>query len=102
MDLTDISLRIKFADPAKTWNPDSRVYNSRRLQQQRRAETTPVAVLLPQGFPAQINPASPLVWSGHTISSSTTYLRHWQKQDIKEIESALGRFKSLNLPRLWC
>jgi hypothetical protein len=81
-----------FGDPAKTWNPDPRVYYSRRLQHQR-AESTRKSVPLPPGFPVQIDPASPLVWSGQDLVEQE-YLRHLEEHDIAEIESALEYFKS--------
>ncbi|KAI5855505.1 hypothetical protein BZA05DRAFT_241548 [Tricharina praecox] len=87
-----------FPDPAKTWNPDPRVYYSRRLQQQRALHARPaIPPVLPPRFPARIDPASPLVWSGQDLVEHE-YLRSLSADDIAEIEHALEHFKGLSLP----
>ncbi|KAF8541099.1 hypothetical protein BDD12DRAFT_986806 [Trichophaea hybrida] len=73
----------------------ARVYYSRRLKKPR---TCTSDAPLPQGFPAQIEPATtPLVWSGQDLTEGE-YLRHLSAQDIAEIEGALEHFKSLERP----
>jgi hypothetical protein len=82
-------------DPAKTWNPDARVYYSRRLKKPRSCTTD---APLPQNFPAQIEAATtPLVWSGQDLTEGE-YLRHLSTQDIAEIEGALRYFKGVCTP----
>lgn len=84
-----------FPDPARTWNPDPRVYYSRRLQQQRALQSRPpVPSVLPPGFPAWIDPVSPLVWSGQDLIEHE-YLRHLGVHDVSEIEDALEHFKGM-------
>ncbi|CCX30019.1 Similar to hypothetical protein [Tuber melanosporum Mel28]; acc. no. XP_002835447 [Pyronema omphalodes CBS 100304] len=96
---TDDAIEAGFPDPAKTWNPDARVYYSRRLKKKNsKATVVSQDVPLPNGFPAQIPPATtPLVWSGQDLTEGE-YLRHLSSDDITEIEGALAHFKGLNLP----
>ena len=147
-----------FPDPARTWNPDARVYYSRRLKKQpppghsgssaSSSSTTTTTTTttssssatsatngthrpggttigtsstsgtsgscpgscasstdssaLPDGFPAQCAPSSPLVWSGQDLSPSD-YLRHLGPADIAEVDAALAHFRcNCSLPSFSC
>ncbi|KAI5811902.1 hypothetical protein BZA77DRAFT_253974 [Pyronema omphalodes] len=81
-----------FPDPAKTWNPDARVYYARRLK----SPPNNTVVPLPEGFPSQIENTS-LVWSGQDITPEQ-YIFHFSEAEIAEIESALKYFTGLNQP----
>ena len=99
---TDAALAIPegdhddFPDPARTWNPDARVYYSRRLKKQpppsQSSSGTAECPPLPDGFPAQCAPGSPLVWSGQDLNPGD-YLRHLSPADIVEVDAALVHFR---------
>ncbi|KAI5784319.1 hypothetical protein FPQ18DRAFT_418225 [Pyronema domesticum] len=79
-----------FPDPAKTWNPDARVYYARRLK----SPLNSAMITLSEGFPSRIGNTS-LIWSGQDLAPEQ-YVFYFNEAEIAEVESALKHFTGLN------
>lgn len=75
-----------FPDPAKTWNPDARVYYARRLK----SPLNSAMITLSEGFPSRIGNTS-LIWSGQDLAPEQ-YVFYFNEAEIAEVESALKHF----------